>query len=187
MNTLITAALSGLFVWSPMASTEPVMVPVELPSYTVSMTAYNAVPGQTDSTPDITASGAFSNPDLIAARSRDLADELPFGTVIEITAASSSPNCGFEIVKEQIGLRVIGDTMNARMVNKIDILFDTSDTARAGGKLHNSARVLGRCSGVEIKVVGKIDIRDIPKTQKELRLTIGVLEKADAQNLAIKK
>ncbi len=163
------------------------VAPVELPSYSVSMTAYNAVPGQTDSTPDITASGAFSNPDLIAARSRDLADELPFGTVIEVVSADSSNNCGFSVVKEQIGLRVIGDVMNARMVNKVDILFDTKDTARVGGKQISAARAFGRCSGVEIRVVGKIDIRDIPKTQQQLRLTIGVLEKAGPQNLAVSK
>lgn len=170
-----------------MASTQPVMALVELPSYSVSMTAYNAVPGQTDSTPDITASGAFSNPDIIAARSRDLADELPFGTVIEVVAASSSPNCGLELVKDQIGLRVIGDVMNARMVNKVDILFDTTDTARAGGKTHNTARVLGRCSEVEIRVVGKIDIRDMPTTQKELRLALGILDKAGLHALAVSK
>lgn len=186
MNTLITTAVTGLFVWNPVATTAPA-VPVELPSYTVNMTAYNAVPGQTDDTPHITASGAYSNPDIIAARSRDLADELPFGTVIEVVAADGSNNCGLELVKDQIGLRVIGDVMNARMVNKIDILFDTADMARAGGKTMNAARVLGRCSGVEIRVVGKIDMRDIPKTQKELRLAIGVLEKATEQNLAIKK
>ncbi len=186
MNTLITTAVTGLFVWSPMASTAPT-TPVELPTYTVAMTAYNAVPGQTDSTPDITASGAFSNPDLMAARSRDLADELPFGTVIEVVSADASNNCGFDVVKEQIGLRVIGDVMNARMINKIDILFDTSDTVRVGGKHISAARALGRCSGVEIRVVGKIDIRDIPKTQQQLRLAIGVLEKAGEQNLAVSK
>jgi 3D (Asp-Asp-Asp) domain-containing protein len=187
MNTIISTALAGLFVWTPMASTTPSTPVIELPTYSVSMTAYNAVPGQTDDTPDITASGAFSNPELIAARSRDLADELPFGTVIEVVAADASNNCGFEVVKNQIGLRVIGDTMNARMVNKIDILFDTTDTARAGGKIHNSARVLGRCTGVEIRVVGKIDIRNMPKSQQALRVAMGILEKADQQNLAIKK
>lgn len=161
--------------------------PVALPTYTVAMTAYNAVPGQTDDTPHITASGAFSNPDLIAARSRDLAEQLPFGTVIEVISTDESNNCGFELVKDQIGLRVIGDVMNARMSNKIDILFDTTDTARAGGKTLNAARVLGRCSGVEIRVVGKIDIREMPKSQQELRLAVGVLEKAGPQPLALKK
>ena len=39
-----------------------------LPSYTVTLTAYNAVPAQTDSNPLETASGAYSNPEVVAAR-----------------------------------------------------------------------------------------------------------------------
>ena len=39
------------------------------PSFTVTLTAYNAVPAQTDSDPFTTASGMYSNPDLVAARS----------------------------------------------------------------------------------------------------------------------
>ncbi len=179
----------GIFVWSPMASATitPSAPVIELPTYSVSMTAYNAVPGQTDDTPYITSIGAYSNPEIIAARSRDLADELPYGTVIEITAASSTVNCGYEVIKDQIGLRVIGDAMNARMVNKIDILFGENHTARARGTTMNSARVLGRCEGVQIQVVGKIDTKQMPKTQAELRLAVGYLEKAEAQNLAVKK
>lgn len=180
----------GLFVWNPMAGTVAITAPaapIELPTYTVAMTAYNAVPGQTDDTPHITSIGAFSNPEIIAARSQDLADELPYGTVIEITAASSTVNCGYEVVKDQIGLRVIGDAMNARMRNKIDILFGENDTARARGTTMNSARVLGRCGSVQIQVVGKIDTKNMPKTQQELRIAVGYLEKAEPQNIAVKK
>lgn len=190
MNTAISSALVGLFVWNPVAGNVAINTPVahvELPTYTVAMTAYNAVPGQTDDTPHITSIGAYSNPEIIAARSQDLAEKLPYGTVIEVTAASSTVNCGYEVVKDQIGLRVIGDAMNARMRNKIDILFGENHTARARGATMNSARVLGRCGSVQIQVVGKIDTKNMPRNQQELRLAIGYLEKAEPQNIVVKK
>ena len=149
------------------------------------MTGYNAVAAQTDGDPHITASGAFSNPDIIAARSQDLADELPFGTVIEVVAASSSPNCGYGLVDDQIGLRVIADSMHSRMRNKIDILFDMQDTVRAGGKETNPAIALGVCKRVQIRVVGKIDMKNIPTTQTGLRIAVGMLPKAGEQLLAV--
>lgn len=172
-----------------MASTQPVMVPVELPSYTVSMTGYNAVPEQTDSDPFTTASGAYSNPEVVAARSVDLRENLPFGTVIEIVALNDSgnPNCGLEVVEEHLGLRVIADSMHPRKRNQIDILLPTERTIFANSRWVNPAVALGVCKSVEIRVVGKIEIRNIPKSQQELRLAIGVLEKATPQNLAIKK
>lgn len=160
---------------------------INLPTYTVSMTGYNAVPGQTDDNPEVTASGAYSDPDVIAARSVDLADELPFGTVIEIDAATSTPNCGYGTVADQIGLRVIGDSMNARMHNKIDLLFDQSDVVRVGGKLINPARAFGACKDMVIRVVGQVDIRHMPKTQDELRVAIGYLPKAGEERLAVSK
>jgi len=137
------------------------------------MTAYNALPEQTDSNPDITASGAFSDPDIIAARSRDLADELPFGTVISVTAASSSVNCGLPLVRDMIGLRVIADSMHPRKRNQIDILFDHTETVKVGGKRTNPARALGVCKGVQIEVVGYIDPRHMPKNQLELKIALG--------------
>jgi 3D (Asp-Asp-Asp) domain-containing protein len=152
------------------------------------MTAYNAVPEQTDSSPGLTASGAFSDPDIVAARSADLADELPFGTVIMITyAATSTPNCGIGLVDDQIGLRVIADSMHPRKRNQIDLLFDQTDKVKVGGKLINPARALGVCKDVMISVVGHIDIKHMPKNQMALRLAIGLLQIADAQPLAVSK
>lgn len=189
MTPIISSALVGLFLWNPVAvSTVEAAIPEPvLPTYTVAMTGYNAVSGQTDEDPFTTASGLYSNPDIIAARSVDLADELPFGTVIEITTASSTPGCGLSLVDHQVGVRVIGDSMNARMRNKIDLLFDQNDTVRVGGKLMNPARVLGICKSVEIRVIGKIDLKNVPKSQDELRLAVGYLPQAKEQALAIKK
>ncbi len=157
----------GVSVPVPVATPVP---PVAVQTYGVTLTAYNAVPAQTDSDPFVTASGAYSNPEVVAARSRDLAKELPFGTIIEIRGpASPEHSCGYGIVAPIIGYRVIADTMNARYTDRIDILFSTkSDYALADGSVKNAAPVLGVCGGASIRVVGHVDIRDIPKTQAGL-------------------
>ena len=191
MTGIFTTALGGLFVLSNvgLGATSTLPVAIEYPTYTVSMTGYNAVPEQTDSDPFTTASGAYSNPEVVAARSVDLKEELPFGTVIEVVAHNDTknPNCGFAVVEEHLGLRVIADSMHPRKRNQIDILLPNEKTVRAAGKIVNPAVALGVCKQVDIRVVGKIDIKDMPTTQHELRLAIGLLEKASAQPLAIKK
>lgn len=141
-----------------------------VPIYTVSMTAYNAVPEQTSSHPNVTASGAFSNTSIVAARSQDLGSELPFGTVIEIDSATSSPTCGYGAVGSLIGYRVIADTMNAEWHDKIDILMPQKTTV--AGKASNPARVLGLCHDVSIKVVGHIDVSNMPQNQAQLASSI---------------
>ncbi len=157
---------------------------VTLPGHEVTLTAYNAVPEQTDDDPLVTASGAYSNPEVIAARSRDLVDKLPFGTIIEIDGTDASKkNCGYDIVAPIIGYRVIADTMNARYTDRIDILFDTeSNYTLADGRTKNAGIVLGICSGVTIRVVGHVAIKNIPKTQIELAKIV----KGDSNALALK-
>lgn len=138
-------------------------------SHTVSMTAYNAVPAQTDGDPFITASGAWTNPEVVAARSRDLGADLPFGTVIKIErAVADTPRCQFSTVEHLIGYRVIADTMHQRWTKKIDVLFDQHDTVPVNGRQINPSYALGVCDQVTVTVVGKIDIADIPETQAEL-------------------
>ena len=178
MRVLI-AALAAVLVMpvsagagaSTKASTTSDASPASSEILKVSMTAYNAVPAQTDVTPYITASGAYSNPNVVAARSDDLAQALPFGTVIEIESASSSASCGYGAVGKDIGLRVIADAMNVKEKNKIDILMPQSQTS-ASGKKENPALVLGVCKNVTIKVVGHIDIASIPKTQSALAAAV---------------
>lgn len=184
---IATIALTGFFVWSsfggaatstPSAPASPVaeLMP-RTGTYQVKLTAYNAVPEQTDSDPFTTASGAFSNPEVVAARSRDLAAELPFGTVIALEAPVKSNSCGFKTVEHLIGYRVVADTMHERMTKKIDILFDASDVVMIGvngqpKKSVNPARALGICT-VTVRVVGKIDITEVPATQVELATIVG--------------
>lgn len=144
-----------------------------LSNYAVTLTAYNAVSEQTDGDPLVTASGAFSNPEVVAARSRDLRDELPFGTIIEIVGPSTSNNsCGYNTVAPIIGYRVIADTMNARYTSHIDILFHTkSNYITNDGSAKNAGVILGVCRGASIRVIGHVDIKNpnkLPKTQGEL-------------------
>jgi len=139
-------------------------------TFTVKLTAYNAVPEQTDDDPMTTASGAYSNPEIIAARSVDLKEDLPWGTVIKVTrAGADSHNCRFSEVESQIGYRVIGDSMHSRKREQIDILLNQNNTVPVYGKEINPALALGLCSEVTIEVVGHIDgVKNFPKTQAEL-------------------
>ncbi|KND51855.1 MAG: hypothetical protein ABA06_01180 [Parcubacteria bacterium C7867-001] len=143
--------------------------PAKPESYMVKLTSYNAVPEQTDSNPSVTASGASSNHEVIAARSVDLATELPFGTIVSVEReAEDSSNCGYRKVEDLIGYRVIGDSMNSRITNTVDILFDQEDTVTIGERVMNPSRVMGLCHGVTVRVIGRISVKDIPDTQAEL-------------------
>jgi 3D (Asp-Asp-Asp) domain-containing protein len=78
------------------------------PAYTmiVPATSYNSLPGQTDSTPDITASGTHTRWGVVAA------NFLPIGTRIKIP----------ELYGDQIF--IIEDRMNARYWTRIDIWME---------------------------------------------------------------
>ncbi|MEN9413022.1 MAG: hypothetical protein RLZZ342_109 [Candidatus Parcubacteria bacterium] len=186
MTGLLSTALTGVFALSgvagpiALADTQNAVAELTYPTYTVSMTAYNAVEAQTDGDPHTTASGAFSDPDVVIARSKDLADELPFGTVVEVVPAGSGPGCGISAVSDKIGLRVVADAMHPRKRNQVDILFDTKPVSVNGKKI-NPAVVFGICKDVEIRVVGRIDINKMPKNQAELAILL------EATSLALNK
>ena len=178
MQSILTTALMGVFLLSGSGSSDALSRLSDMasgtpssPIYTVSMTGYNAVPGQTDNNPFDTASGVYADADLVAARSSDLADKLPFGTVIQLvpTDASSTPGCERSLVEPLIGLRVIADAMHPRKRNQIDILFHSDSAVKiAAGKRMNPARALGMCKDVEIQVVGHIDVSKMPQSQVQL-------------------
>lgn len=178
---VITAALLGL-LFIPVATSAGTTHAVATgDTLSVAMTAYNAVPDQTDGNPLITSIGVYSDPNVVAARSADLASKLPYGTVIEIDSTTSSPSCGYGSVGKEIGLRVIADAMNAKMRNKIDILLPQKATMPSGKKA-NPALVLGICKDVTIKVVGHIDVSNMPRSQAEIALDLD-----SNSNLAIAK
>ena len=138
--------------------------------FTVKLTSYNAVPEQTDGNPHVTASGAFANPEVVAARSIDLAGDLPYGTVIEITRdESDSESCRFNAVEELIGYRVVLDSMHSRKRGQIDVLLNPEDTIVVHGKETNPSVALGLCKGVTVRVIGTMKISDVPETQAELK------------------
>ncbi len=138
-------------------------------THTVLLTAYNAVVEQTDHDPMVTATGARSNPEIVVARSRDLAEAFPYGTIIELSRTKSdTPHCRFSEVEHLIGYRVVADAMHSRKTNQIDVLFDASDTVPVYGKETNPSIALGRCGEVTIRAVGFVSIKNIPETQEEL-------------------
>ena len=177
-------ALTGYFLLSGTGFGVNPPIPVsDNPTYTVRLSAYNAVVGQTDSDPFTTASGAYSNPAVVAARSRDLAKELPFGTIIKVSEAPySQKSCGYSLVAPRVGYRVIADTMNARFSDSIDILIANDAEVMLGNKSLPAGKVFGVCHGAEIEVVGRLDsISKIPSTQRELTLLV-----EGQDNLALK-
>lgn len=135
---------------------------------TVKSTSYNAVPNQTDSSPFTTASGAYSNAQVVVARSRDLSKKLPFGTIIAIERPARQSTCGYSIVEKQIGYRVVADSMNIVKHNQIDILFNRKNKVRIRNTYKNPSVVFGVCNHVTIRIVGHILIRNIPRTQARL-------------------
>ena len=197
MQIIFSGALMAFFLLSS-TGIPPVDVPAELseitevvesapmepeyPMYSVKMTGYNAVPEQTNEDPMTTASGARSNPETIVARSRDLAEQLPYGTIIEILPKKGITNpCGVSAVEHLIGYRIVADTMHPRKKNQIDIMFETGKSVQVGNKKVNPAVALGVCNDIEIRVVGYVDIQKIPKSQMELAARI------DGLKLALRK
>jgi 3D (Asp-Asp-Asp) domain-containing protein len=159
-TTTLAIADRAHFVLADASESEPL---------TVKLTSYNAVPEQTDGDPHVTASGAYSNHEVVAARSVDLKETLPFGTVIEITRdGTDSENCRFAQVEHLIGYRVVADSMHSRKRAQIDVLLDQTDTVQVHGEEINPALALGVCTEVTVKVVGRLKVRDIPETQAEL-------------------
>lgn len=167
----------GFLLYSAAATTgsewaKPQVEAPTYPIYTVSMTGYNAVPSQTDDTPFITSIGLPVNPEVGAAASRDLiAGDLPYGTVIELVpdaADRATGGCELPHVEKYIQYRVITDTMNKRHENHVDIQFGKKQYVTIGNNTLNVAKAIGWCNDVEIRVIGKIDIGEIPDTQAEL-------------------
>jgi 3D (Asp-Asp-Asp) domain-containing protein len=97
-------------------------VPKEIAKYyTVQATVYSTNPKETDSTPNITASGFRLDPSnpkkhRIIAVSRDLKKSLGFGKRVRIEGAG-----------KHNGEYTVRDVMNKRWTNKIDILINPQD------------------------------------------------------------
>lgn len=107
---------------TPVASVGPVATPV----FTLKATAYNSDPSQTDSTPNITATGAKTQFGIIAV-SRDLLDSsIPYGSLVRIKDLGGYYNgrgAGRfqDLLDSQ--LFVVEDTMHPRKRNQVDVWF----------------------------------------------------------------
>ena len=86
---------------------------------TVSMTAYNSLPEQTDSNPFETAMGTTTRHGIVAA------NFVPLGTYIKIP----------ELYGDEIF--VVEDRMNARYTNRVDIWMEEYSDARKFGVKNN--------------------------------------------------
>lgn len=95
----------------------------------VRATAYNSLPGQTDSSPFITATGTRVRPGVVAL-SRDLLRTFPYGSKIMLEDMSGRYN---NLLKGRIF--IVEDTMAARKTNSLDIWMGTrSEAIRFGAR-----------------------------------------------------
>ncbi|MEX0933842.1 MAG: hypothetical protein WD003_01090 [Candidatus Paceibacterota bacterium] len=175
MTNIFNIALTGFLVFSGMSTpSDSASSFIELPSNeskieisSVRLTGYNAVAEQTNSEPHITASGVRSNPHVVIARSRDMADILPYGTIVALDVPAESRECGFSKVSQFVGYRVVSDTMHKRKMRQMDVLFATHDSISLGEREVNPATAMGVCEA-NVRVVGHVSLEKIPKTQQEL-------------------
>ena len=102
---------------------------------TVELTAYNSVPAQTDSTPNVTASGAEAAPGTVAV-SRDLLGRFPYGSEVVVLSVSG-PACGGYVPDTPL---TVADTMNARIRNHVDVWLETTEQAQNWGRCRADIR-----------------------------------------------
>ncbi|MCV4860510.1 3D domain-containing protein, partial [Escherichia coli] len=83
----------------------------------VMATAYTSLASQTDGSPFITATGAHTRLGIIAV-SRDLLDDLPYGSRVKLQDLSGGSRFN-RLFSDRVF--VVEDTMHTRWRNKIDV------------------------------------------------------------------
>jgi 3D (Asp-Asp-Asp) domain-containing protein len=114
----------------PEVQAEPEVQPAPVVTtlhYTLKSTAYNSHVSQTDSTPDVTATGATTAFGVIAV-SRDLLDSsIPYGSLVRLkdlgSYRSGRGEGKFQEVLDSQGLFIVEDTMHPRKLEQIDVWF----------------------------------------------------------------
>ncbi|THF88802.1 hypothetical protein E7T09_06410 [Deinococcus sp. KSM4-11] len=118
-DTVAQAAASDTVAYSPIRGKVAI----------VRATAYNSVPGQTDATPFITATGTRTRPGVVAL-SRDLLRLFPYGTKVMIEDLSGRYSAQFSG-----RVFIVEDTMAVRKTNSLDIWMSTrGDAMRFGAR-----------------------------------------------------
>jgi 3D (Asp-Asp-Asp) domain-containing protein len=110
---------------------------LSVPRYTLKSTAYNSHASQTDSTPDVTATGATTTFGVIAV-SRDLLDSsIPYGSLVRLkdlgSYRSGRGEGKFQDVLDSQGLFIVEDTMHPRKIEQIDVWFADESEALSWG------------------------------------------------------
>jgi 3D (Asp-Asp-Asp) domain-containing protein len=120
---LLAVLASGCSSFRPPPATPPVPPAPSPRELEVTATAYNSTPGQTDSSPTITAFGIRLKPGMrIVAVSRDL-EELGLTEGVQIR------------IEGLDGDWRVGDRMHGRWTRKIDVYFgDDGEAAKRWGK-----------------------------------------------------
>jgi 3D (Asp-Asp-Asp) domain-containing protein len=126
----------------PVANAEPVTPEVTeslvsgIPSYTLKSTAYNSHVSQTDSSPNVTATGITTAFGVIAL-SRDMLETIPYGSLVRIkdlgSYRSGRGEGKFQEVLDTQGLFIVEDTMHPRKFEQMDVWFADESEALSWG------------------------------------------------------
>lgn len=111
--------------------------PIANPRYTLRATAYNSLSSQTDSTPNITATGARTKFGIIAVSRDVLSHDIPYGSLVRIRDLGNYYNgrgAGtYQPLLDQQGLFIVEDTMHQRKRQQVDLWFPELGMARLWG------------------------------------------------------
>lgn len=95
----------------------------------VKITSYNSLAWQTDSTPDITATGQRTRYGIVAV-SRDLLSEYPYGTKLLIVQAGGHGCNAWDVLDTVFEVQ---DTMHIRKKRQVDIWLPELEQSRQWG------------------------------------------------------
>lgn len=126
MRKLIIVLLSIFMAYAPMAEAKVLF------SGVVSVTSYNSLGAQTDSTPYITATGTRTRYGIVAA-SRDLIRQYGYGAKLRIVKWNYRQGCNHRIIPRNM-VFIVEDTMNTRWYRKVDIWLPTRSQSINFGK-----------------------------------------------------
>jgi len=105
--------------------------------FSLKATGYNSLESQTDSTPEITATGAKTKFGVIAVSRDLLSDDIPYGSLVKIKDLGNYYNgrgAGrFQDILDDQGYFIVEDTMHQRKRQQIDVWFPKKSQALRWG------------------------------------------------------
>ncbi|WP_084571300.1 3D domain-containing protein [Deinococcus misasensis] len=99
-------------------------------SFVLKATAYNSFVGQTDATPNITATGSRTRFGVVAL-SRDMLRKIPYGSKVKIELLGAGASYYNRMLSQTVFF--VEDTMHPRKYGQVDIWMRTMSEARAWG------------------------------------------------------